>query len=249
MTQRKQGSDKKSFSKFSLLRSPEFMSICLISTLMNLSKQMSNSILSRYVDSLGAAATIVGMVSSTFALAALIFKFISGPALDSMNRKNIFIAAMVLMGVAFTGYSLSSTVPMIVVFRFVQGTAQAFTATCLLAMVADALPPEQFSTGVGVYALFEAVAQGIGPTVGLGLVDMIGFSTTFAISAGMMFASSVVVVFIRQPKFVKTRKFKLRINNIVAKESLPFAVILLIFNFWFLYRYHVSGCVCQQAGS
>lgn len=97
---------------------PTFLSICLINAFMNLSKQMSNSILSKYIDSLGAAATVVGLVSSTFALAALIFKFFSGPALDSFNRKHIIIGAMLALGISFSGYSISTTVPMIIVFRF-----------------------------------------------------------------------------------------------------------------------------------
>lgn len=220
-------------SLLSLMRNPQFISIYLISVLMNLSKQMSNSILSKYVDSLGATATVIGLVSSIFALAALIFKFIAGPALDSWNRKHIIICAMAVMGIAFVGYSLSTAVPMIVVFRFVQGAAQAFTATCLLAMVADSLPAKLFSTGVGMYALFESVAQAIGPTVGLGLVGILGYRNTFAISAILMFASTIVVMFIRQPTFVKTNKLKISLYNIFAKECIPFAFILLIFNMCF----------------
>ncbi|MDE6185575.1 MAG: MFS transporter, partial [Lachnospiraceae bacterium] len=141
---------------------PAFISVCGTNAFMNLSKQMSNSILSKYVDSLGATAAIVGLVSSTFALAALIFKFISGPALDSCNRKKILIGAMIALGISFFGYSLSDTVPIIIVFRFLQGAAQAFTATCLLTIASNTLPADKFSSGIGIFALFETVAQAIG---------------------------------------------------------------------------------------
>lgn len=212
---------------------PTFLSICLINAFMNLSKQMSNSILSKYIDSLGAAATVVGLVSSTFALAALIFKFFSGPALDSFNRKHIIIGAMLALGISFSGYSISTTVPMIIVFRFLQGAAQAFTATCLLTMASDTLPADKFSTGVGMFALFETVAQAIGPTVGLGLMGIVGFSKTFLISALLMFVSALVVVFYKQPGFVKTKKFKISLGSIFAKESIQYAALLFIFNFAF----------------
>ena len=208
-----------------------FLSICLINAFMNLSKQMSNSILSKYIDSLGAAATVVGLVSSTFALAALVFKFFSGPALDSFNRKHIIIGAMLALGISFSGYSMSNTVPMIIVFRFLQGAAQAFTATCLLTMASDTLPPDKFSTGVGMFALFETVAQAIGPTVGLGLMEIVGFNKTFLISAALMFLSATVVVFYRQPPFVRTKRFKISLNSIFAKESAKYAARLVLFNF------------------
>lgn len=213
--------------------SPAFTSICCINAFMNLSKQMSNSILSKYVDSLGAAATVVGLVSSTFALAALVFKFISGPALDSFNRKKIIIGAMIALGISFAGYSMSTTVPMIIVFRFLQGAAQAFTATCLLTMVSDTLPTDKFSTGVGMFALFETIAQAIGPTVGLGLMELVGFRMTFAISSALMFLSALVVVGYKQPPFVRTKKFKITLKSIVAKEAAKYAVLLFIFNFAF----------------
>ena len=219
--------------KQSSIWSPAFISICCINAFMNLSKQMSNSILSKYVDSLGATAMTVGLVSSTFALAALIFKFISGPALDTCDRKKIVIGAMIALGISFGGYSMATTVPIIVVFRFLQGAAQAFTATCLLTMASDTLPTDKFSTGVGMFALFETISQAIGPTVGLWLMGLVGFRATFAISAVLMFVSALVVVFYKQTPFVKTKKFRISLDNIVAKESVKYAALLFIFNFAF----------------
>lgn len=225
--------NKATLSDKSSIWNPTFISICLINAFMNLSKQMSNSILSKYIDALGSTATIVGLVSSTFALAALIFKFFSGPALDSFNRKHIIIGAMLALGISFSGYSLSTTVPMIIVFRFLQGAAQAFTATCLLTMASDTLPADKFGTGVGVFALAETVAQAIGPALGLGLMNLIGFRWTFFVSAILMFLSALVVVFYKQPPFVQTKKFKISLDSIFAKESIKYAVLLFIFNFSF----------------
>lgn len=224
---------KESIAKSTTIWNPAFISICCINAFMNLSKQMSNSILSKYVDSLGAAATVVGLVSSTFALAALIFKFISGPALDSLDRKKIIIGAMIVLGISFTGYSVSTTVPMIIVFRFLQGAAQAFTATCLLTLASDTLPVDKFSTGVGMFALFETIAQAIGPTIGLWLMDLVGFQFTFVISAVLMFLSALVVVFYKQPPFVRTKKFKISFDSVIAKDALKYAVLLFVFNFAF----------------
>lgn len=221
------------WTKTGVIWTPGFISICCINAFMNLSKQMSNSILSKYVDSLGAAATVVGLVSSAFALAALLFKFISGPALDTFNRKKIIIGAMIALGISFTGYSVSVTVPAIIVCRFLQGAAQAFTATCLLTMASDSLPADRFSTGVGIFALFETVAQAIGPTVGLWLVGIVGYHATFAVSAALMFTSALVVIFYKQPPFVRTRKFKISLDSIIARESVKYAVLLFVFNFAF----------------
>lgn len=221
--------ERKNFS--GSLMNYSFLSVCFITTLMNLSKQMSNSILSKYVDSLGATATVVGLVSSTFALAALIFKIFSGPALDAFDRKKIIIYAMLGLGISFAGYSAAANVQTVMVFRFLQGAAQAFTATCLLTMASDALPRDRFGTGVGIFALFETIASAIGPTVGLKLMGLIGYKSTFAVSAACMFMSAFLILFYKPAKpFVKTRRFKISLQSIIAKETLVFAVLLLVFN-------------------
>ena len=46
-----------------------------------LGMQMVNTLVAKYADHLGATATIVGLVSSLFALTALIFKIVSGLSL------------------------------------------------------------------------------------------------------------------------------------------------------------------------
>lgn len=208
-----------------------FISVCVITTLMNLSKQMSNSILSKYVDSFGASAAVVGLVSSVFALAALLFKVFSGPALDSFDKKKIIFAAMMVLAVAFGGYAIANNVSTIVVFRFLQGAAQAFTATCLLTMAADTLPRENFGAGVGVFALFETIASAIGPTVGLKLIGVIGYKNTFGVSSVCMFLSAFLVLLYKPAApFVRRKKFHISWRNIIAPETLVFAVLLMTFN-------------------
>lgn len=211
---------------------PTFISVCLIGVMLNLGKQMSNSIIAKYVDSLGVASVMVGVVSSTFALAALLFKLISGPVIDTYNKKYVLFGAMLILTAAFTGYSLSTSIQSVLLFRFVQGAGQAFTASCLLTLASDALPVEKFSTGLGFFALAESVAQAIGPAIGLHLVAMVGYRITFAVSATMMFIAALMVLAYRMP-FTRTKKFSIHLDGIVAKESMLFSVLLLIFNFAF----------------
>ena len=68
-----------------------FVSIFLANSLMYLSQWMVNSLVAKYADYLGATASMVGIVSSVFALTALLFKIVSGPALDVYNRRIILI--------------------------------------------------------------------------------------------------------------------------------------------------------------
>ena len=58
---------------------PLFTNMFIINTLISLSTSMMNVIITKYAASIGASLTTVGLVSSLFALTALIFRFFVGP--------------------------------------------------------------------------------------------------------------------------------------------------------------------------
>lgn len=202
-----------------------FIHIFLANSLMYLSQWMVNSLVAKYADHLGATAAMVGIVSSIFALTALLFKIVSGPALDTYNRRVILVIAMCIMGISYFGYSASSNMPMLVSFRLFQGCGQAFTATCCLALASDTLPPDKFGTGIGIFSLAQAVMQAIGPTVGLALMNCLGYHLTFIIAGSIMVVAAVLAAGVNVP-YEKTRSFKISLDSIFAKEALLPAVLI-----------------------
>ena len=80
---------------------PLFTTIFIANACMNLSQQMMNSLVSKYADYLGAAATVVGIVASIYSVTALIFKILSGPVIDTYNRRFVLSGTMLIMAVSF----------------------------------------------------------------------------------------------------------------------------------------------------
>ena len=95
------------FTPPSTIWNPMFLSIFFANIALNLGQQMSNSLLSLYAKSTGAPADQIGQLMSMFAVTALIFRFISGPAMNSYNRKKLLMLAMTCMGTAYLGFSFS----------------------------------------------------------------------------------------------------------------------------------------------
>jgi MFS family permease len=202
-----------------------FIGVFIANMLLYLGQAMSNSILPLYADFLNAPAAIVGIVASSYAITALVFKLVSAPAIDTFNRKYILAAAFFLMAAAFTGFSFSKTMPTLIFFRLLQGTGQAFTSTCCLALASDTLPREKLGTGIGYFSLAQAIMQAFGPTVGLKLKDFIGFNMTFLMGAAAM----ILAVFFSlglKVLFTKTKKFTFSLNSIIAKEAVIPAILL-----------------------
>lgn len=203
-----------------------FISIFFANMVMNLGQMMSNSLLAKYADSFGAPASSIGMLMSTFAISALLFKIVSAPAMDTYNRKYLASGSMLILAISYFGYSMSNTIPLLMVFRLVQGFGVAFGNVCCLAIVAEILPKEKYGTGIGYYSLATVVSQAIGPSVGLALVGLAGYQITYLISMSIMLFASFLALRIKLD-FKRTKKLKIVLNNIIAKEALLPAVVLL----------------------
>ena len=213
-----------------------FIGIFFANMAMNLGQQMSNSMLSLYARSLDAPADQIGQLMSMFAVTALIFRFVSGPAMNAYNRKYLLAFASVMMGTAYLGFSLSPTIAAMTggnvisimkCFRLIQGIGNAFGNSCCMAIVADVLPKDRFSSGMGYYACAQVVSQAIGPTVGIVLRDLMGYQKMYILFAGIMMITFVIALCIRiAPR--ERIPFNLKPDNMIAKEALAFAGVTFL---------------------
>lgn len=202
-----------------------FTSLFLANIFMYLGHQMCNTLVAKYADYIGASTLIIGLVSSSYAITALIFKLISAPAIDAFNRKYILFFAMCVMGLSLAGYSISRTIPVLMGSRLLQGVGQAFTATCCLTMASDSLPSDKMAQGIGYFSLAQASCQAIGPTIGLKLVEVVGYHATFAIGAAIIFIGAFCVLQIKV-SYKSNNKFRFSIRNVIAKEAVIPAVVM-----------------------
>jgi MFS family permease len=209
-----------------------FTAIFIANACMYMAQQMMNSLVAKYANYLGATATVVGLVSSLFAVTALVFKVVSGPAIDSFNRRFVLAGAMTVMAVAYFGYSISGNIPMLMIARLLQGVGQAFTATCCLALAADALPKDKFGSGIGIFSMAQAAAQAIGPTVALTCMKHLGYNTTFAIGGFVMLFAAFMALQVKTEQGDKKR-FRISFRNVIAPEALMPATIMLFLSMTF----------------
>lgn len=196
-----------------------FISIFFAAMTMNMGQYMTNSLLGIYSYSLGIPLSYIGMLMSTYAISSIIFRFISGPIMDSYNRKHVVIVAMFILAVAYYGYSISKNIVSLMGFRLLQGCGMAFGNACCLAMAAETLPKNKYGMGIGYYSMAQMLSQATGPLLGLWLVNLVGFSTTYIINSSVMILGMVLALRIKV-NIQKSRKLKISFNNIIAKEAL-----------------------------
>lgn len=206
-----------------------FISIFFTNMAFNMGQLMSNSLLSIYANSLGAPASAIGLLMGTFAFASIAFRFISAPIMDTYNRKYIVVVATLTLATAFFGFSMSKTIPSLMCFRLLQGCGMAFGNACCMAMVSELIPKDKYSTGIGYYSMAQVVCQMLGPSIGLWLVGLVGYSATFIINACVMLVAAFLAFQIKT-QFVRTRTLKFSFHNTIAREALLPSTMLFLLN-------------------
>jgi len=206
---------------------PAFVKISIVSMLVQSCFFMMNTLSPVYADSLGAPATIVGLVSGLFALTALVFRVVSGPAIDTFNRKYVLIGSMFVLVTSFVANIVSRTIPMLVFSRLLTGVGMSFMTASSFTMAADSLPNDRMGTGIGYFSLGTALGGAIAPTIGLKLVETVGYTPTFVILAAVMLLA-ISCAMTMKTSFTPVKPFTITLSSIIAKETLVPAVIFLL---------------------
>ena len=191
-----------------------------------------NTLSAPFADSLGAAATVVGLVSGLFGLTALAFKLVSAPAIDAFDRKKVLAGSLAIMLLSFIGYSCAKTIPMLIASRLLTGVGLAFVPTCCITIASDTLPSERMSTGIGFFALGTVITQAIAPAAGLWLVNRIGYNLAFATFAALLLCTILFALTIKinsQP----SGRFRITLRSVFAFEVIVPTIILLLLNMVF----------------
>jgi len=205
----------------------EFIIILFVQFCLQMGQQMLNTLVPLLADSLGASASAIGLISSIFSIASTLVLIFVTPAFDCSSRKKILLISIFFTVLAFTGYGFTKTIPMLFVFRFIQGASQGCIMALGLVMVSDTLPRDKLGKGIGIFTLCQAVAQAVGPGIGLDMKDSLGYSMSFFIGTGTMVLGLAAGFFIKEGENT-SGTYSLSIDRIIAKEAIPASVLVLI---------------------
>lgn len=189
---------------------------------------MTNTTLPLYLDAMGAATSMVGIVVGSFAITALLVRPVVGPAFDSFSRKRMLLVAQTLIGASLVGYGIVNSVPALFFVRLVHGVGIGCSGPLAMSFVSEFLPVSRLASGISIYALAQSFAQVIGPAVGLYLAEAIGFSNAYFLAALSVLVAMIGVFFVKEPprerlpyRFVPSRMF--------AREAVSKAAVLCLF--------------------
>ncbi|RRJ62852.1 MFS transporter [Paenibacillus oralis] len=203
-----------------------FISIFIINIILNLGQFMTGALIPKFAAHLGGTATIVGMVTSMFAITALGVRPIVGPATGYFRKNRLLAVSTGVIILAFICYGIAADINMILVGRLLHGIGMGFLAPLSLALASDALPENRIASGIGIFSLGQAIATAIGPTLGLELVKVYGYNSTFIISAVAMGTVLLLILRLKSEAPSPNKRFKISLDNIIALEVIVPTIIM-----------------------
>lgn len=189
---------------------------------------MTNTTLPLYLDALGAATSMVGIVVGAFAITALLVRPFAGPAFDSFSKKRLLLIAQTLIGLSLVGYGVVGSIPGLFFVRLVHGVGIGCAGPLAMSFVSEFLPVSRLASGISIYALAQSFAQVIGPAVGLWLVEGVGFSNTYFLSAASVLVAMVGVFFVKETPRERL-PYRFSLDRMFAREAVPKAIVLSLF--------------------
>jgi DHA1 family multidrug resistance protein-like MFS transporter len=142
---------------------------------------------------LGAGPALIGFVMGASTLTGIVVKLPAGALSDVFGRRRLLLAgALVFATLPFT-YLLASTLVVLVLLRFVHGSATAIFGPVASASLSDIAPATKRGTWLSTYSTAQGAGQALGPVLAGYLIAAGRFDLAFA-AAGLIGIGAPVIV-------------------------------------------------------
>ncbi len=140
----------------------------------------------------GVDPSIILWVTAAYMLASIGLMLTLGSLGDAIGRKQVFLTGFLVFGIGLVITPLSTTLPMLLFGRVVQGIGQAMILANGNALVVDAFPDSERGRAIGMENAFVGVGLASGAPLGGFLLDLWGWQSLFYTRAPFMAAFFVM---------------------------------------------------------
>src|SRR5215469_25023 len=158
------------------------MTVTLATFMEVLDTSIANVALPHIAGSLGATSDESTWVQTSYLVSNAIILPMSAWLSTRIGRKRFYMACVVLFTLSSMLCGLATSLPMLVLFRVMQGLGGGGLGPSEQAILADTFTPEQRNMGFAIYGMAIVVAPAIGPTLGGRITDNYSWHWIFFIN-------------------------------------------------------------------
>lgn len=173
--------------------------------------------------------TTIGMVLSSYTIAALCIRPFSGYLLDTFSRKPLYLLAYFTFTAIFGGYMVAGTLTLFILFRIIHGISFGMVTVSGNTIVIDIMPSSRRGEGLGYYGLANNIAMSIGPMTGLFLHEAgVEYPFIFGCSLGSCFIGLLCAWMVKTTYKPPVKREPISLDRFILLKGIPAGFSLLL---------------------
>lgn len=202
------------------------------------SSMMGTPIIAGFSQSLGASGAVMGFLAGALSLSALICRPITGNLSDRTSKRKLAVIGALIFLASNLGYYFVPNTAWLLAARILNGVGFACISVCLSTWLSMLLPISRMGAGMGLYGTMNALAQAVGPDLGIRASKAIGYRNTFLITVGLTCCIVICVLLIKDggkpPRARLGRqqggeRHHIRLDSLFEPRVIPIALIFMLF--------------------
>ena len=154
--------------------------------------------------SLGVTVEEVTWVMTGFIIATVIVMPLTGFLARLFGQKRVYLAALMLFVIGSALCGFARTLPMLVIFRIIQGIGAGALQPTEQAILRQTFPPEEQGMAMAVFGMAVVLGPAFGPTLGGYIVDNYSWPWIFFINVPIGLVSLLMVTrFVHEPEDIR----------------------------------------------
>ncbi len=181
-----------------------------------LDTSIANVALPHMAGNLGASNDESTWVLTSYLVSNAIVLPISGWLANLFGRKRFFLVCILVFTVSSLLCGIAPSLPMLILFRVIQGIGGGGLQPMAQAILADTFPPQKRGLAFALYGITAIMAPTIGPTLGGWLTDNYSWRWIFYINLPVGIATLLLVLRVLEdpPYIARNRKAGVRVDYI-----------------------------------
>nr|WP_232696961.1 MFS transporter [Brevibacillus daliensis] len=197
-----------------------FIILIICNLLLALNLQMVLSAFPLYVkETFLANDFMVSLVTSLFALTAIVTRLFAGEMLRRGKLPFVMIVGLLASAVATISYPFAGSILFLLVMRVAYGFGFGMASITFPTMASYAVPIRRIGEGMGYFGLSGSLAMALGPMIGLWILADLGFTTLSVISTILLILIFPLLFIMRRIRKVSSRSASLPQESVQASPA------------------------------
>lgn len=209
----------------------DFTLLCVAQCALTLTFYATMPILPLFLEQdLGLTGLVMGLVTACYTITATLIRPFAGYIIDRMGRMTVLLPSYLGFALLFLCYPLVASVLFIAFLRLSHGLVWGTYMGAANTLAVDLVPPTRRGEGIGYFGLVMSLTMALGPALGVGLSEHMGYDALFLISGVFLGIMFLLTLKIHAPKVELVRK-PFAWSALLEKTSMPLSAVTVFLYF------------------